>query len=90
MGVDVAALRRRVFPGSKDSMLVGDDVDAGHFLRGDRSLLENVHNDLDRPDDEDEMILGQNLVRLARGKMLGVDFNKDFTWVGSSIGIYPS
>ena len=42
-----------------------------------------------RPDDEREPILAQNLVRLSRGKMLGVDFNKDFTWVGSSIGLTP-
>jgi hypothetical protein len=28
-------------------------------------------------------------VRLSRGKMLGVDFNKDFTWVGSSVGLSP-
>lgn len=40
-----------------------------------------------RPDDEAEPILAQNLVRLSRGKMLGVDFNKQFTWVGSSIGL---
>ena len=40
-----------------------------------------------RPDDEPRPILAQNLIRLSRGKMLGVDFNKDFTWVGSSIGL---
>ncbi|MCB9882500.1 MAG: hypothetical protein H6834_11980 [Planctomycetes bacterium] len=28
-----------------------------------------------------------NLVRLSRGKMIGVDFNKDLEWVGSSIGL---
>ncbi|HVT03685.1 MAG TPA: hypothetical protein VHL58_09970 [Thermoanaerobaculia bacterium] len=41
-----------------------------------------------RPDDEPRPILTQNLVRLSRGKMLGVDFNKNFTWVGSSIGLH--
>jgi hypothetical protein len=40
-----------------------------------------------RPDGEEKPILAQNLVRLSRGKMLGVDFNKDFTWVGSSVGL---
>jgi hypothetical protein len=40
-----------------------------------------------RPDDEAKPILAQNLVRLSRGKMLGVDFNKQFTWVGSSVGL---
>jgi hypothetical protein len=42
-----------------------------------------------RPDDEAAPILAQNLVRLSRGKLLGVDFNKDFTWVGSSVGLSP-
>jgi hypothetical protein len=41
-----------------------------------------------RPDDESTPILAQNLVRLSRGKMLGVDFNKQFTWVGSSVGLF--
>lgn len=41
-----------------------------------------------RPDDEPKPILTQNLVRLSRGKMLGVDFNKQFTWVGSSIAVH--
>lgn len=40
-----------------------------------------------RPDDEAKPILSQNLIRLSRGKMLGVDFNKQFTWVGSSVGL---
>jgi len=31
-----------------------------------------------------------NLVRLSRGKMLGVDHNKDLTWVGGSVGIWPA
>lgn len=43
-----------------------------------------------RPDDEPRPILAQNLVRLSRGKMLGVDFNKQFTWVGSSVALFPS
>jgi len=38
-----------------------------------------------RPDDQREPVLAQNLVRLSRGKLLGVAFNKDFTWVGSTI-----
>jgi hypothetical protein len=43
-----------------------------------------------RPDGEDRLTLAQNLVRLSRGKMLGVDFNKDFSWVGSSVGLWSS
>lgn len=43
-----------------------------------------------RPDDEAGPTLGLNLCRLSRGRMLGVDFNKDFTWVGSSVAIAPA
>jgi hypothetical protein len=43
-----------------------------------------------RPDDAAVPLLAQNLVRLSRGKMLGVDYNKEFTWVGSSVGIHAA
>ena len=33
-------------------------------------------------------LLLNNLVRLSKGKMMGVDFNKDKTWVGSSIAYH--
>jgi hypothetical protein len=42
-----------------------------------------------RPDDEPELIPAINLCRLSRGAMLGVDYNKDRTWVGSTIGLWP-
>ncbi|MFI5144927.1 MAG: hypothetical protein ACHQJ4_04965, partial [Ignavibacteria bacterium] len=35
---------------------------------------------------DDEPVLVNNIVRLSKGKMMGVDFNKDRSWVGSSIG----
>ena len=31
-----------------------------------------------------------NLARLSRGEMIGVDFNKDFNWVGGSVGFYET
>ncbi len=42
-----------------------------------------------RPAGESRLTLGLNLCRLSRGKMLGVDFNKEFTWVGSSVALRP-
>lgn len=39
--------------------------------------------------DGERMVLAQNLCRLSRGRMLGVDFNKDFDWVGGSVGLWP-
>jgi hypothetical protein len=41
-----------------------------------------------RPDDQARPRIAQNLVRLSRGKMLGVDFNKNYTWVGSSVALH--
>lgn len=41
-----------------------------------------------RPDPSGPLVLAENLVRLSRGKMLGVDHNKDFTWVGSTVGLF--
>lgn len=37
---------------------------------------------------DDKPLLINNLVRLSKGDMMGVDFNKDKTWVGSSIAYY--
>ncbi len=31
-----------------------------------------------------------NLVRMTKGKMVGVDFNKDKTWIGASIALHPA
>ncbi|WP_050436014.1 hypothetical protein [Chondromyces crocatus] len=39
---------------------------------------------------EAEPKLTLNLVRLSRGKMLGVDQNKDLTWVGGTVGMWPT
>ncbi len=36
-----------------------------------------------------EPILANNLVRMSQGKMMGVDFNKNKSWVGASIALFP-
>ncbi len=38
--------------------------------------------------EEGDPILVNNLVRMSQGKMMGVDFNKEKTWVGSSIALH--
>ena len=38
--------------------------------------------------EQGEPVLLNNLVRMSQGKMMGVDFNKDKTWVGSSIALH--
>jgi hypothetical protein len=40
------------------------------------------------PENDRYPILVNNLVRMSRGKMMGVDFNKDKTWVGASIALH--
>jgi hypothetical protein len=41
------------------------------------------------PDEDAAPTLVNNLVRMSQGKMMGVDFNKEKTWVGSSIALHP-
>ncbi len=36
-----------------------------------------------------EPILANNLVRMTQGKMVGVDFNRNKSWVGASIALFP-
>ena len=42
-----------------------------------------------KPDNEPVPVLAQNLCRLSRGLMMGVDYNRDFSWVGASVGLWP-
>jgi hypothetical protein len=34
-------------------------------------------------------LLVNSLVRMSKGKMMGVDFNKDKTWIGASVAFHP-
>jgi hypothetical protein len=40
------------------------------------------------PDQDRDPTLVNNLVRMSQGKMMGVDFNKNKTWVGASIALH--
>lgn len=40
------------------------------------------------PDEDKEPTLAISLTRLSRGKMIGVNFNKDLNWVGSSVAFF--
>jgi hypothetical protein len=42
------------------------------------------------PEEDQDPTLVNNLVRMSQGKMMGVDFNKEKTWVGSSIALHAS
>lgn len=38
---------------------------------------------------DEKPILSTNLIRTSKGKMMGVDFNKNKTWVGSNLAYHP-
>lgn len=42
------------------------------------------------PDNAPRPFVVTNLVRLSKGKMIGVKYNKDKTWVGGSVGFFES
>ena len=42
------------------------------------------------PEDDKQPTLVNNLVRMGQSKMMGVDFNKDKTWVGASIALHEN
>ena len=42
------------------------------------------------PDEDRDPTLVNNLVRMSQGKMMGVDFNVDRTWVGASIALHSA
>jgi hypothetical protein len=42
------------------------------------------------PDNDPDPTLVNNLVRMSQGKMMGVDFNIDKTWVGASIALHEA
>jgi hypothetical protein len=42
------------------------------------------------PDEDGDPTLVNNVVRMSQGKMMGVDFNIDKTWVGATIALHAS
>jgi len=64
-----------------------DYVPAFESVNGDGVKLE-IRMMYVRPDDAEEMTLLLNLVRLSRGKMMGVDYNRDMDWTGASVAIW--
>jgi hypothetical protein len=42
------------------------------------------------PDEDPDPTLVNNVVRMSQGKMMGVDFNIDKTWVGATIAVHEA
>jgi hypothetical protein len=93
-GVNVAPTRfdiERIPPAERSAWCLQEKIDyAPCILAADGGGVKvEIRMMFYRPAGESRLILGLNLCRLSRGKMLGVDFNKDFTWVGSSVALRP-
>jgi hypothetical protein len=85
---DVAA----VPAGLRSAWVLQEKVDYAHAFEtvdGDGVKVE-MRMMYVRPDDHDRMTLLLNLMRLSRGKMMGVDWNKDLSWTGASVGLWPA
>lgn len=84
---DVAAIPRD----ARSGWCVQEKIDYGPAIAaadgGDVKL--EIRMMFARPDDAPRLELVTNLCRLSRGEMLGVDYNKETTWVGSSVGMWP-
>ncbi len=80
----------RIRPEARDGWCLQEKIEYGPAIAaadgGDVKL--EIRMMFARPDDEPRLELLTNLCRLSRGGMLGVDFNKEKTWVGSSVGIW--
>jgi len=85
---DVAAIPAA----QRDGWCLQEKIDYAPALvtpEGDGVKLE-IRVMLLRPDDEAELVPATNLCRLSRGEMIGVDYNRDKKWVGSSIALWPA
>jgi len=92
LGVDMEPRREKVFSLEKPhEWILQKKVEYASFVPtpdGSRSKAE-IRMMFVWPENG-EPVLVNNLVRMSQGKMMGVDFNKDKTWVGSSIALHET
>ena len=90
LGVDMEPTREKIRTLEKpDQWILQKKVTYAEFvptIDGRRSKAE-IRMMFIWPDGR-EPILVNNLVRMSQGKMMGVDFNKEKTWVGSNIALH--
>jgi hypothetical protein len=82
----------RIPDGERDEWLLQEKIDYARDLvtpEGQGVAVE-VRVMCLRPPNEARLRPAWNLVRLSRGKMHGVDHNRDLTWVGSSVGMWEA
>ena len=92
-GVDMEPTREKI-PALKNphEWILQRKVDYGAFVPtvdGQKSKAE-IRMMFVWPEEDRHPTLVNNLVRMSQGKMMGVDFNVDKTWVGASIALHPA
>ncbi|HEV8618450.1 MAG TPA: hypothetical protein VGQ70_03050 [Candidatus Udaeobacter sp.] len=90
-GVDIEPTREKISSLKKPhEWILQKKVDYAAFaptVDGQRSKAE-IRMMFVWPDKDPSPTLVNNLVRMSQGKMMGVDFNIDKTWVGASIALH--
>jgi hypothetical protein len=90
-GVDMEPTREKISAlKNPDEWILQRKVDYAAFVStvdGQKSKAE-IRMMFVWPDEDRDPILVNNLVRMSQGKMMGVDFNVDKTWVGASIALH--
>jgi hypothetical protein len=93
LGVDMEPTRNKVSHlNNPHEWILQRKVEYAEFIRtvdGQRSKAE-IRMMFVWPEEDANPTLVNNLVRMSQGKMMGVDFNKDKTWVGSNIALHES
>ncbi|HKP93529.1 MAG TPA: hypothetical protein VJS88_06505 [Chthoniobacterales bacterium] len=91
LGVDMEPTREKLSALSKPrEWILQKKVQYAEFVptpEGPRSKAE-IRMMFVWPEEDAAPTLVNNLVRMSQGKMMGVDFNKEKTWVGSSIALH--
>lgn len=91
LGVDLEPTGEKLAAlGEPHSWILQEKVNYAPFVRtveGDMSKAE-IRMMFIWPDGGEPMLVN-NLVRMSQGAMMGVKFNKNKTWVGSSIALHP-
>jgi hypothetical protein len=74
----------------RDKWVLQEKIDYAPAIRmpDGAGVKAEVRIMLARPPDAEKLTPVQALVRLSRGKMIGVDHNKNMTWVGGSVGLW--
>jgi hypothetical protein len=91
LGVDMEPTREKIAAlESPHEWILQKKVEYTAFVRtvdGPKSKAE-IRMMFVWPDEDRNPTLVNNLIRMSQGKMMGVDFNIDKTWVGASIALH--